>query len=239
MGFFFALMHFFTSVPRLGAAAAVSVQEGTCGPGNGPGERLGIGFLGWFSLLLLVAMAMPVRTYALSVIPPTFGELVAGSTQVVRVKVSKVSSRWDATPYGPVIRTYVECEMLRTLKGPAETTITLRFLGGKVGDESMTVVDMPTLEEGRSYILFVAENGLAMCPLVGVTHGAYPLVLDETTQVQYVARNNFQRLRAVDDVQVPIVTQAGHPALRAYAGPGMTRDEFEDAILRETAREGK
>lgn len=179
------------------------------------------------------------RSYGLSVIPPTFSELVAGAAQVVRVKVSKVSSRWDAAPHGPVIRTYVECETLRTLKGPPLATITLRFLGGKVGEESMTVADMPTLEEGRSYILFVAENGQAMCPLVGVMHGTYPLILDETTQVQHVARSNFQRLRAVDDVQVPIVTLANHPALRAYTGPGMTCDEFEQAILREAAREGK
>jgi len=233
-------MHAVLSAPRLAATTnAVLASGGSRGLGIGPGERLRVGLLGWLAVLLVVAMVLPVRTYALSVIPPTFSELVAGSTQVVRVRVSKVSSRWDTTPYGPVIRTYVECEMLRTLKGPAEATITLRFLGGKVGDESMTVVDMPTLEEGRSYILFVADNGRAMCPLVGVAHGTYPLVLDETTQVQHVARSNFQRLRAVDDVPVPIVTQAGHPALRPYAGPGMTRDEFEGAILREAAREGK
>ena len=194
------------------------------------------GLLAW---VLLGVFALTNSLKALSVIPPSFPELVANAEQVVRIKVTKVSSRWDVSSQGPVIRTYVECEPLRTLKGVVPAVLTLRFLGGRVGDEAMTVVDMPRLDEGQTYIVFLAQNGEAMCPLVSAGHGSYPIVTDTATQVQHVARSNFQRLRAVDDVETPVVTQASHPALRAYSGPGLTREAFEAAIVQEVAREGK
>ena len=198
------------------------------------------GTLGNALSLLLIFLSLATHSLqALSVIPPSFSDLVANAEQVVRIKVTKVSSRWDSTPQGPVIRTYVDCEPLRIMKGSVSKTLTLRFLGGQVGEEAMTVADMPKLAEGQTYIVFLAQNGQAMCPLVAAGHGSYPIVKDETTQLEHVSRSNFQRLRAVDDVEVPIITQAAHPALKAYSGPGMTRDEFEAAIITEVSREGK
>ena len=173
---------------------------------------------------------------ALSVIPPSFEELVATASQVVRLQVDRVSSRWDTTPQGSVIRTYVECRVLRTLKGPEGPTITLRFLGGRVGEDAMTIAEMPTLAEGATYIVFLSENGRAFCPLVSAQHGLYPVLRDPATQEEYVTRSNGQRLRAVDDVQTPIVAQSSHPAFRLGLGTGLSRQEFEDAVRGELNR---
>jgi hypothetical protein len=140
------------------------------------------------------------------------------------------------TPQGSVIRTYVECRVLRTLKGPEGPTITLRFLGGRVGEEAMIIAEMPTLEEGVTYIVFLSENGRAFCPLVSAQHGLYPVVRDPATREEFVTRSNGQRLRAVDDVQTPIVAQSSHPAFRLGTGAGMSRQEFEDAVLGELNR---
>lgn len=183
---------------------------------------------------LLGAMVLPMG--ALTVVPPTFEGLVSEATQVLRLRVDRVSSRWDPTPAGAVIRTYVECRVLRTLKGPEETTITLRFLGGRVGDEAMTIVEMPVLEEGGTYLVFVSENGRAFCPLVRAQHGLYPVRRDPATQEDTVTRSNGQTLRAVDDVQTPIVSQLGHPAWRSGTGSGLSLAAFETAILDELAR---
>jgi hypothetical protein len=186
--------------------------------------------------LVGVLVGVIVSARALSVTPPSFEELVAGSSQVVRLQVDRVSSRWDVTPQGSVIRTYVECRVLRTLKGPEGPTITLRFLGGRVGEEAMIIAEMPTLEEGVTYIVFLSENGRAFCPLVSAQHGLYPVVRDPATREEFVTRSNGQRLRAVDDVQTPIVAQSSHPAFRLGTGAGMSRQEFEDAVLGELNR---
>jgi len=174
-----------------------------CAPVSRLRLRSGRSALGtWLGLVLLwMGLALPGR--ALSVTPPSFEELVADASQVLRLQVERVSSRWDTTPQGAVIRTYVDCRVLRTLKGPEVATITLRFLGGRVGADAMTIAEMPELEAGVTYIVFLSENGRAFCPLVSAQHGLYPVVLDPATQEEYVTRSNGQRLRAVDDVQTP------------------------------------
>lgn len=201
-----------------------------------PSAFIGIRSLwAWLGLAAVLAGSiLPAR--ALSVTPPSFEELVASSSQVVRLQVDRVSSRWDPTPQGAVIRTYVECRILRALKGAEGPTITLRFLGGRVGEDAMIIAEMPALQEGGTYIVFLSENGRAFCPLVSAQHGLYPVVRDAATQEEYVTRSNGQRLRAVDDVQTPIVAQSSHPAFRRGVGTGLSRQEFEDAVLGELHR---
>lgn len=198
----------------------------------GSGEALWGRLLGL--LLLWISLALPAG--ALSVTPPSFEDLVADASQVLRLEVDRVSSRWDPTPQGAVIRTYVECRVLRTLKGPEVGTITLRFLGGRVGEDAMTIAEMPVLEAGVTYIVFLSDNGRAFCPLVSAQHGLYPVVLDPVTQEEYVTRSNGQRLRAVDDVQTPIIAQSGRPGFPRAAGTGLSRRAFEEAIAAELAR---
>jgi hypothetical protein len=100
----------------------------------------------------------------------------------------------------------------------------------------MIIAEMPALQEGGTYIVFLSENGRAFCPLVSAQHGLYPVVRDAATQEEYVTRSNGQRLRAVDDVQTPIVAQSSHPAFRRGVGTGLSRQEFEDAVLGELHR---
>src|SRR5437868_5284706 len=91
---------------------------------------------------LALAAVFPVR--AMSVIPPTFSELVGQATQIVRVEIVEVHSQFDLGPDGSVpINTYVRCRVLKTLKGAAQETITLRLLGGEVGDVGLAVPGMP------------------------------------------------------------------------------------------------
>ncbi len=172
---------------------------------------------------------------AVSVMPPDFTALVGQATQIVRVRITELSVRWDESPQGPVIHTYVKAETLKTLKGSDQTTISLRLLGGQIGDVSMQIADMPTFEVGQTYLLFIAGNHHAFCPLVGVMHGSYPLVVDPATQTERVTRGNGQPLARVDDVALPFI-QSTHPAFRLSAGGGLTVGEFERAIQQELSR---
>ncbi|MBP8257442.1 MAG: hypothetical protein KAX37_08965 [Opitutaceae bacterium] len=187
-----------------------------------------------FAMLMLCVMsATPGR--AVSVIPPEFADLVTEATQIVRVRVTEISVRWDPSDQGPVIHTYVRAQTLTTLKGPRQPTIDVRLLGGQIGEVSMQVADMPAFEVGRTYILFISGNNRSFCPLVGVMHGSYPLVVDSTTGTERVARSNLQPLSSVDDVALPLI-QSGHPAFRMNDSRGLPADEFEAAIRRELSR---
>ena len=188
-------------------------------------------------LFALALLASPCR--AISVIPPTFSKLVANAEQIARVEVTAVNSQWDTGSQGNVIHTYVQCRVLRVLKGDLGATVTVRLLGGQVGNDRMEIPGLPTFEVGAKYILFLAGNGSAFCPLVGIMHGSYRVLTDPATGVEHVARSSGRPLRAVQDVGVPIPeasvsaaaskTAAAEPA----ATSGLTRDSFENAVTQE------
>jgi hypothetical protein len=176
-----------------------------------------------------------VTARATTVTPPSFSMLVAQSTQILRVEVVGSSSRWDTSQTGKVIHTYIQCSVQRTLKGDSTSSITLRFLGGTVGDDHMELPGLPVLEVGHSYILFVAKNGDAFCPIVAATHGSYPIATDAATKAETVLRASHEPLMSVDQISEPMGAsqepQAGAPAVA-----GMSREAFEDSIVGEVKR---
>jgi hypothetical protein len=193
------------------------------------------GFSLWRLLSLAAVLALftasPAR--AMTVVPPSFSTLVAQSTQILRVEVTATSSRWDTTPKAKVIHTYVQCSVLRTLKGDTASSITLRFLGGQVGDDHMELPGQPVLEVAHTYIIFVAKNGDAFCPIVAGSHGLYPIGTDANTQSETVLRANLQPLTSVDGVSEPM-TSTLQP--QSVATTGISREAFEDFIVGEANR---
>jgi len=183
----------------------------------------------FFGLCLAVlTLLSPLAGSAMSVIPPTFGELVARAETVARVEVTGQSTRWDTSASGKkVIHTYVECKVIKQLKGTPQTTLSLRLLGGQVGNEVMEISDMPTFVTGQHYIVFVAANGKAFCPLVGVMHGKYSLSAD-AAGTDHVRRNNGAPLRSAAEVSTSDESESFAPGEL-----GMTRDDFEAAISAE------
>ncbi len=168
---------------------------------------------------------------AMSVIPPSFSKLVHTADQIVRARAVAATSRWDPTPQGgQVINTYVQFQVLATLKGAVQESVTLRFLGGQVGNDGMVVPDMPTFDIGSTYILFIAGNGSAFCPLVGIQHGSYRVVTDAATGAERIARANGSPLKSAGDVILPIEPSSSGAASVEGA---LRRSGFENAIAQE------
>jgi hypothetical protein len=66
--------------------------------------------------------------------------------------------------------------------GVAGETVTLRFLGGTVGDTTLEVDEIPDFVVGERALLFVgADNGRIHCPLVDCAGGRLPIVGDQIT----------------------------------------------------------
>ena len=172
---------------------------------------------------------------ATSVIPPTFTELVAEADAIVRGRVVDIAARRATAPDGtPVIKTFVTFAVERTLKGAANREVTLEFLGGTLGDESLVVTGMPRFELGTSDYLFIERNGVQFCPLVAVRHGRYRLLRDAAGR-EFVARDNAVALTDVTQVVLPLTDLP--PALRAIGAAGaLSPAVFETAVIAEAAR---
>lgn len=188
---------------------------------------------------LLIALAPLV--HGTSVIPPSFPELVGEADAIYRGRVSAIQARRVPHPdgEGSVIKTFVTLAVERVLKGPERKDVTLEFLGGTIGDETITVTGMPKFNLGAKEIVFVQKNGAQFCPLVGLMHGRYRVLRDEATAREHVARDNGAPLTNIADVELPITTLPA-PLRAASAASAsalaLTPEAFEASIAAELQR---
>src|SRR5436190_18075934 len=107
---------------------------------------------------VLVAF-VATQVAAASVIPPTFAELVGAATDIFVGEVVTTECRWVSTPGGPVIVTIVTFAIEESLKGVSRGQTTLQFRGGRIGDVTLTVADMPEFRVRDRDVLFVGDRG--------------------------------------------------------------------------------
>jgi hypothetical protein len=195
------------------------------------------------SRLFLLLLVWVASCRATSVIPPSFPELVQEADAIHRGRVTAIQAVRATAPDGtPIIRTHVTLTLERTLKGAERSTITLEFLGGTLGDESLVVTGMPKFNLGATEYVFVQRNGVQFCPLVAMGHGRYRVARDTTAARDYVARDNGIPLTDLAEVEIPLAAQASlPPAIRsAQAASALTRAltpaTFEASILAEVQR---
>jgi hypothetical protein len=197
-----------------------------------------------FLLSVVLACTLAPLARAMSVIPPTFEELVAESDTVVRGTVTAVRAEEFDSPQGRGVRTLVTFRIERTLKSTASAaastadTLTLSFLGGTVGPRTLRVVGMPTFTVGQRQLVFAARNGAVMCPLIGAGHGRYHVVTDAATQREYLTRENRVPLTSTDEIALPLAAGATADLLtrRVSAAQALTLAAFETCILDTVAR---
>jgi hypothetical protein len=194
-----------------------------------------------FRISVLLLMLLLPLARGTSVIPPSFAELVGDADAIYRGRVAAVESRWVAQSdgQGNVIKTFVTLAVERVLKGGERATVTLEFLGGTVGTDSMSVSGMPTFKVGEREIVFVQKNGVQFCPLVALMHGRYRVLKDDVTAREHVARDDGLPLTAVAEVESPMVTLP-EPVRAATAASAraraLTPDAFEASIRSEVQR---
>lgn len=191
-------------------------------------------------LLLFAGLASGPAARATSVIPPSFPELVAEAEAIYRGRVSHVEARRvEQSDGGSVIKTFVTVAVERVLKGPDRSEIALEFLGGTVGDETLTVTGMPVFAVGEREFVFVQKNGIQLCPLVALMHGRYRVKRDEAGARDYVARDNGTPLTDTAEVELPMVTLPGQVrTARAAATPAeaLSPAAFETSVMDEVKR---
>jgi len=177
------------------------------------------------ALLCAVAVvAAPGPASSTTVVAPTFDELVLRAESVVVARVVATRSEWVDSRSGRSIVTDVIVAIERTIKGPVYAQRTFEFLGGTVGDDTLTVSGMPQFHVGDRDVLFINETGRPASPLVGFMYGRFRIVQDTQTGVDLVRTYDGRPLASTEDVGNP------RPPARVAPQRTLTLAEFAQAI---------
>ena len=128
-------------------------------------------------LILLVALAAGfvwISVLQASVVRfmPFEEQVSTAEIIVVAEAVSQVSS-WDSQ--GRFISTETTFDVEEAVKGTASGTVTLRQLGGQVGEIAQSVAGSPVVIPGRKYVLFLEPRTDGSYRIVGFNQGCYPI----------------------------------------------------------------
>lgn len=146
------------------------------------------------ALLLLGA----VQAHATTIPYKNFNDLLRESDAVVSGRVSKVESKYSANKED--IFTFVTLDQVQTLSGSySAPTVTLRFLGGQVGNDVLQVSGSPNFAANQQVIVFVQGNGRSMVPVVGWSQGVFRVGRDSATGQQVVRDNEGNRVGGVQN----------------------------------------
>lgn len=148
--------------------------------------------------LAVVAAARPASST--TIVAPTFDELVLRAESVVVARVVAVQSARLDSRAGRSIVTDVTVAIERTIKGPTYVQRSFQFLGGTVGDETLTVDGMPQFRVGDRDVLFINETGRPASPVVGFTYGRFRIVRDTATGADLVRTHDGRPLAGTADI---------------------------------------
>lgn len=192
------------------------------------------------SRLLTAALCVGLfsaRLCALSVVPPTFGELVGKAEIIVQTEITATRCEWRNSPRGMIIVTVVTAKILDTIKGTAAGEIEFEQLGGQLGTTRMEVEDLPKWKVGdRDYLFFAGKLKHSVCPLVGIPHGRYPLLRDAEADTDHVGRANHEPLTSADDVARSL-SASGGGGDQIQAAHALSPKEFRTLVRSEMFRQ--
>lgn len=179
---------------------------------------------------------------ACTTVPPMFySDIVKTAESILNGTALKSECRVEEG--GKTIRTYVTFGNLTWHKGKASQELTLRFDGGKVGDDRLVVAEMPEFKIGSSYLLYVVGNGTNVSPIVGFHQGAFEVVQKNGREV-LLSLKGLELVGVQDDRFVFAANPNAKPAIHdvpvAVPVPGFVprrADPDVDAKEREMLRQ--
>lgn len=130
-----------------------------------------------FGLSLIVALTAglvwisALRASVVRFMP--FEEQVSTAEIIVVAKAGKQEASWDSQ--GRFISTETTFLIEQAVKGAASGTVTLRQLGGQVGEIAQSVAGSPVAVPGRKYVLFLEPRSDGSYRIVGFNQGCYPI----------------------------------------------------------------
>lgn len=154
-------------------------------------------------------------------------ELTKKSDSIVMARVDDATSSWDANH--KEIYTYYTLHILQPVKGRKdETTITLREIGGTVGNIASIVPGMPSFKKGEEVVVFLTQKDAAGYPWVmGLQQGKYSIVEKNGAKV---VRNDL--------AGTELLTRSGQK-IESTTSPDQPLGAFLDGLKTTLGSEGK
>jgi hypothetical protein len=107
--------------------------------------------------LLCVGIAASAR--AQDAIPVPLAERARGAERVVLGRVTTVEPVWRTNEFGDrLIVSVVNVAVDETLRGPAQSTVTVEVEGGTIGDLTLHVSDLEPVAPGDRAVFYLARN---------------------------------------------------------------------------------
>ncbi len=180
------------------------------------------------TVLAAAAILAPRLVSSTTLTPLSFDELVSKAATIFEGQVVSRRSEWEIGRSGRSIITIVTLDVTRVLKGRTGLRTQLTFLGGTIGEITMSIADMPQFRIGDRDVLFVSGDTYAISPLVGFSYGRFRIVRDPASGVDQVRTHDGRPLAAVTDIGRPLVPTLQMPR------PLALRD-FESLVIQRAA----
>jgi hypothetical protein len=120
------------------------------------------------------------KSYATRELQETTLDIAKRSENIVVAKCISSESKWNEQ--GSLIYTYITFQVEDNVEGESTENLTLRFLGGRVGDTVQTVPDMPQFSENEEVLLFLGpENKSGYHTLSSIENGVLRIRTDSGT----------------------------------------------------------
>lgn len=194
-----------------------------------------------FLLTAMFVSLIGASLQATTVDPPDFATLVNQAEVILSGQVIDVRCEWVGQGDQRHIESYIEFELLKSLKGSPREPFVLNMVGGTMGDETLEIAGAPKFKVGDRAILFVENNGTQVVPLVGIMHGHYRMVTDATTGEEILHKYDGTPLCGTEEIDQ---IHARGPVFDRTVSHSMTnrpmkRTEFENAIERRLRSAGQ
>jgi len=183
----------------------------------------------------LVTLLLGSSALATSVIKMSLRDLAKNSDTIVMGRVEDASARYDANKE---IYTYITIKVMDPVKGlkaehgknaAPDQFVTIRQIGGIVGNIASVVPGMPKFTKGEEVVVFLSKKDAAGYPWVmGLQQGKYSVVTDD--QGTKHVRNELEDLG--------LMNTDGSMA-QAKAGQAMPLQAFLDGIRTDLNEAGK
>lgn len=149
---------------------------------------------------LLVAVLCLGDAGATSVRPLAFDTLCERAALIFRGRVVAVGTvEREGAAHGAPIVTEVHFAVERLLKGShLDATATLTLPGGTVEGRTLRVPGVPSFTVGERAIVFVAPDGVAFAPVVGLDQGVFRIEHDPALGQDVIAAADVRRLQRAE-----------------------------------------
>jgi hypothetical protein len=129
-----------------------------------------------FVSTLVICVLLAIPTFATTVVPLSFEQLVNESVSVVYGRVTGVRSQWSDDRR--FIESIVSIEILKGMKGGAQQTVSFTVPGGQVGRYVNVIPGAPVFTTGDLAVFFLTSRGPRLPVTTGLTQGVYRVQRD-------------------------------------------------------------